>query len=217
MERIKRPWFLRATWMETVAERRRNGHPRSLRAPQLRVFSRRVPSCGDPRSPRAQKSTAIRSLASTWEGRATLCWLNVRKRPSKPGGQTAVRNRRAKVYFPEQVQQPQQPRAGKRTPAAKLLPGEFTIREWVRAASESEVSAVWGAPAVQYPGIPPTSRRKRTKSGAEPDRDLGGYSRSKTLEMAAKGAGSPDSSPRPFLPANPSPAAIQFTVYARRP
>lgn len=105
---------------------------------------------------------------------------------------------------------------GSPEPGSELRPRGFFqgSSEWAWAASESEVSAVWGAPGVQYPGVPPTSRRKRAKSGAEPARDLGGYSWSKTLEMAAKGAGSPDSSPRPFLQANPSPATIQFTVYA---
>lgn len=111
---------LRATRMETVAERRAprgsQGNLRYLHAAQLFVSSRQVQSCGGSRSPGEKNPAAILSPAR----QSNAPRLIARKRPREARRQTVVNTRGPKFTFAEQVQQP---RVGKQTPGGSFFQG----------------------------------------------------------------------------------------------
>lgn len=115
--------------METVAERcaprRSKGHPRCLHAAQLRVFSRQVPSWGDPRSPRVQKTPSNPQPGEHLGRPSNALLVNGQEATSQTTSANRAQKPEGESLLPQQVPQPQQPGAGQQTPAGKLLPGEL--------------------------------------------------------------------------------------------
>lgn len=189
----RRPWVLRATWMETVAESPSCATARLLLAGPKRWRSAK-PREHKIQNPNPQPSSAWRAREKAEERSAgELSGSDLAAREGEPRSETTGQ----KFTF---LASPAARQPGSPGRVCKLPPGSLFQGSWERAgaASESRVSPVRGAPAAQAPAIPPSSRRKRKKLGAELAGDLGGYSRSKALEMAAEGAGSADFSSRRF-------------------
>lgn len=137
------PLVPRATWMETLAERRfQRGSKGSSRFPhpaQLRVCHQQVLRCRDSRIPGGKTPAAMFSLVSTWEGRVMLCRCgDLRVHEGEPG---LKKKKKEKFTFGDQFQQLSPGKTNSRGEA----PFCGTVKERTRGASDSVVSPACGS------------------------------------------------------------------------